>query len=264
MRIGIVGIGVVGGAIRYGLEKLGHSVAFHDTSYETEITDIIDTDICFICVPTPVNDDGSCDTSIVESVVCELIDYEYKGTIAIKSTVGPGTTLHLKEKYKIDKICFVPEFLRERCAVTDFTENHEICIIGTSDKDIYNNIVECHGKYPNRFIQVSETEAELCKYFHNIYNATLITFANSFYEVCKAMDVDYTKIKNAVATQSHISDMYLDCNDSFRGFGGVCLPKDTQAIDSLCKELGIDVKFFETIINENNKYKVTVFDGMRK
>jgi UDP-glucose 6-dehydrogenase len=104
----------------------------------------------------------------------------------------------------------------------------------------------------------------LCKYYNNIYNATLITFANSFYEVCKKLNVNYSEVKDAVVNINHITDLYLDCNENFRGFGGVCLPKDTKAIDSICRRMAIDVDFFQMIIDENNKYKVTVFDGMRK
>ena len=264
MKIGIVGIGIVGLAIRYGFEKLGHTIIIHDIRYNTNIIDVLHTDICYICVPTPVNEDGSCNISIVESVVSELSSLNYKGIITIKSTVVPTTTLKLKEKYNINKICFVPEFLRERCAVVDFTENHDVCIIGTTDVNVFKIVKECHGKYPNKFIQLSETEAELCKYFNNIYNATLITFANSFYKVCNSLGVDYTKVKNAVTHREHIKDMYLDCNDNFRGFGGVCLPKDINAIDNLCSQLNIDVSFFKMLMDENNKYKVTVYEGMRK
>ena len=106
-------------------------------------------------------------------------------------------------------------------------------------------------------------EAELCKYFNNVYNATLITFANSFYEICKGLGVDYTTVKNAISKREKIADVYLECNENMRGFGGVCLPKDTAALDSLAKELNLDVDFFRMIISENKKYKTTVFKGMR-
>ena len=263
MNIGIIGIGVVGSALMYGFEKIGHTISIHDIKYDTDIVDVLHTAICYICVPTPVNKDGSCDISIVEDVVIELSSLNYKGIITIKSTVVPTTTLKLKEKYNIEKICFVPEFLRERCAIVDFTENHDVCIIGTTDKNVFKIVKECHGKYPNKFIQLTETEAELCKYFNNIYNATLITFVNSFYEVCNSLGVDYTKVKNAIVNRDHIKDIYLDCNKNFRGFGGYCLPKDTKAIANVCKKMNINVDFFKMIIEENNKYKVTVYKGMR-
>ena len=263
MKIGIVGLGIVGNAIKYGFEKLGHQIEVHDIKLKTKINNLLTTEICFICVPTPSDNDGRCDISIVESVVAILKELDYKGIIAIKSTVVPGTTVQLRKKYDLKRLCFVPEFLRERCSITDFTENHDVCIIGTNSDHDFGLVKECHGKYPKKFVHLSETEAELCKYFNNIYNATLITFANSFYEVCKSFGVSYTNVKNAVVNRDHINDIYLDCNESFRGFGGMCLPKDTKAIAQFCRENGIDVNFFDMLLKENSKYKTTVFDNMR-
>ncbi len=111
---------------------------------------------------------------------------------------------------------------------------------------------------------VNSTEAELCKYFSNVYNATLITLANSFYEVSLKLDVNYNKVKNAIKNRDHINGIYLDCNKNFRGFGGVCLPKDTEAMASFCEKNNIDVDFFRNILDENKKYVVTVPKGMRK
>lgn len=263
MKIGIVGLGIVGSAIKYGFEKLGHNVKVHDIKLETSLQDLIDTKVIFVCVPTPALDNNFCDTSVVESVIDNLNNYQYQGIVAIKSTVQPGTTEKLIQKYTRFKIAFVPEFLRERCAIADFTENHDICIIGTTDLHVFECIKEIHGKYPKQFSMLSPTEAELSKYFNNIYNATLITFANSFYEVCKNLDADYTKIKNTITQRDHIEDIYLDCNDNIRGFGGVCLPKDLKAIAAICKNKNLNVEFFQNLLKENSKYKTTVFDGMR-
>ena len=264
MKIGIIGVGVVGSTVEYGMKNLGHNISVHDIRLETKIEDILDCDVSYICVPTPMKDDGSCDTRIVEGVVSELYEHNYDGVIAIKSTVTPGTTRKLIDKYNNENICFVPEFLRERCSISDFVENHDLLIIGTENDEAYNKIKESHGKYPKKVKRVSETEAEFCKYFNNIYNATLITFANSFYEICKSQGVDYTNVKETIVNRNHINDIYLDCNENFRGFGGVCLPKDTSAIASLAKELHLDTEFFKMILSENEKYKTTVFNGMRK
>lgn len=263
MIIGLAGVGAVGSAVKYGMEKLGHTVVPHDPRLNTKIEDILETELCFICVPTPSNPDGSCNTSIVEQVVAELQSHNYQGIIAIKSTVKPGTTQALIEQYSNTRICFVPEFLRERCASTDFMENHDICIVGTTEEDVYNIVVEAHGRYPKKFFMLSPTEAELCKYFNNNYNATLVTFANSFYEVTKACNADYSKIKDVMVNRDHIFDRYLDCNENFRGFCGVCLPKDMRAINHLIKEHNLNVEFFEDVLQENDKYKKTAFEGMR-
>ena len=263
MKIGIIGVGVVGSAVKYGLEKLGHEVVIHDTKYSTSIIDLKDTDVVFICVPTPSLKDGKCDVSIVKEVIFELNEIDYQGVISVKSTVEPGTTKKLQDNYPDRAISYVPEFLRERCAVTDFCENHDLCVIGTDNSFVFDLVKRLHGRYPKKTIQLSVTEAELVKYFNNVYAATLITFANSFYGVCESLGVDYTNVKNAIVYRDHIIDQYLDCNENFRGFGGVCLPKDTKALNTLSKELGVNSKLFQTILDENEKYETTVFDGMR-
>tara|TARA_R100000005_G_C4990255_1_gene197756 strand:- start:1263 stop:2060 length:798 start_codon:yes stop_codon:yes gene_type:complete len=264
MKIGIIGLGIVGGTVKVGMEELGHDVLTHDTRHYTSIEDVKNTEICYVCVPTPSMKNGKCNTHIVEDVVSELDNINYKGLIAVKSTIEPGTTDKLRKDYPNRNFAFVPEFLRERCAVTDFTENHDVCIIGVYDDDSFELVKESHGHYPQKFVKVTPKEAEFCKYFNNIYNATLITFANSFYEVCNASGVDYKNVKNAIVDRNHINNIYLDCNKNFRGFGGVCLPKDTKAINNLCEELDLDVNFFKNILEENKKYRVTVPKGMRK
>lgn len=271
MKIGIIGVGVVGGAIKFGFEKIGHCVKYHDIKFKnTKVSDLVGCEIIFVCTPTPEAEDGSCDTTIVESVVFE-VDAALKEDvsfapnnypiIAIKSTVQPGTTQKLIAKYPHLKFCFVPEFLRERCAVTDFTENHDLCVVGTEDHKVFEIVKRAHGNLPDKVIQLGTTEAELVKYFNNAYNATLITFANSFYEVCVELGVNYTEVKNAVVNRKHIAHNYLECNDNFRGFGGPCLPKDLRALSKIAKRAGVD--FFKNILDENDKYKTTVYEGMR-
>jgi len=263
MEIGLVGLGVVGNAVKYGFEKLGHNVLVHDIKLDTKLEDLKNTEACFVCVPTPANEDFSCNTSIVESVVAGLNNLSYEGLVSIKSTVQPGTVDRLKKDFPNMRFAFVPEFLRERCAVTDFTENHDVCIIGAYNQEDFKLLKKIHGRYPRKVVHLSPLEAELSKYFNNIYNATLITFANSFYEVCESLGANYSNVKNAVTKRDHIQDIYLDCNDNFRGFAGMCLPKDTKAIAALCQTMGLDIDFFHALLRENAKYKITVFEGMR-
>ena len=262
-KVGIVGVGIVGEATRYGMEKLGHQVRVHDIRYNTTIKNVVETEICFICVPTPSKDNFECDTSIVESVISDLQELNYQGIIAIKSTMPPPTTEGFQEKYKNEKICFVPEFLRERCAISDFTENHDICIVGSRSKKICNFVKKLHGKYPKSFMFLEPTEAEFIKYYNNIYNATLVTLANNFYEVCKTLNVNYDNVKSALVKRTHINDVYLDCNENFRGYSGACLPKDVKAFAYLAESLDIDAGIFKFLNTENKKYKPTVFEGMR-
>ncbi len=265
MKIGIIGLGVVGKACKFGFELIGHTVYVHDTAIGSKIQDVYDTEVVFICVPTPTRSiDGGCDTSIVESVVTELVKISYKGVIAIKSTVSPGTCSRLfNEHWPLAKICMVPEFLRERCAITDFTENHDLLVIGTpaNHTEYAEPIIRCHGELPKEVAVVGLKEAEFVKYFNNTYNATLITFANSFHDICKKEEVDYSTVMKTVSKREHISKNYLQCNKNFRGFGGVCLPKDTRAMAAL--EKGTDITFFSDLLKQNSKFTTTVLPGMR-
>ena len=157
MKIGVIGLGAVGYTVKSGFEELGHDVYSFDIKDGSTLNDVLNTQVCYICVPTPQSENGACDISIVNKVVGDLNSHLYEGVIAIKSTVKPGTTKILQETYPARKICFVPEFLRERCAFTDFTENHDVCIIGTDDSKTFNLIKETHAHFPRKFIQTTTT-----------------------------------------------------------------------------------------------------------
>lgn len=262
MKIGIIGLGVVGSACRYGFEKLGHEVFVHDVKLKTNISVVETCEIVYLCVPTPSREDGSCDTSIVESVINDLINLDnFSGYIAIKSTVIPGTTEKLLNV--TSRLCFVPEFLRERCAIADFTENHQLLAVGTENDILFNLVVKSHGDYPKNIVRLKPSEAEMLKYYSNVYNAMKVVFSNEIYEICKKLNINYSSVKNAFIKRNTSKDMYLDVNEQFRSYSGQCLVKDTKALDNLCKSLNLDLKLFGTIDSENNKFKKTVFEGMR-
>ena len=263
MNIGIVGLGVVGSANKQGFELLGHRVAVHDIDLQTQMKNVLHTDCTFICVPTPSRDTGECDTDIVETVLDELDALNYKGVIAIRSSTVPGFTQRMIDHYSLRQICFVPEFVRERCAVHDFTQQHEVLAVGTKDQYIFDTIVKAHGEYPQNTVQLTPTEAEILKYYHNLYAATRVTFANAFYEICQKLNSDYTRIKDAYIKTGRAGDMYLDVNPDLRGYGGQCLPKDTRAIVNLLNKLEIDLQLFKTVDADNRKFKTTIFNGMR-
>lgn len=263
MNVGIIGLGVVGSAVQHGLQRVGHFVIGYDISLpETKLSDVLDTDLLFICVPTPPSENGACDVSIVTEVVAQLTDNEYQGLAVIKSTVSPGTTERLARSTSV-RLAFCPEFLRERAAYTDFVDNHDLLVVGAFASDDFDLIREVHGSLPRHVVHLTPTEAEMCKYFSNVLNALRIVFANEFYEVATALGADYSRIKQAMVQRPDIPDRYLDCNEHFRGFGGVCLPKDTRAFAQFVRDLGLDLCLFDTIVHENEKFRTTVPTGMR-
>ncbi|HWB33888.1 MAG TPA: hypothetical protein VG753_01010 [Candidatus Paceibacterota bacterium] len=261
MKIGFIGLGMVGSAVSNGMAGIGHEVHGYDIKRtETSIHDVLGTEIIFVCVPTPSRADGSCDTSIVEQVVGDLDKAGYRGLVTIKSTVEPGTTDRLSRKYPGLRLAFCPEFLRERTSREDFVSNQYVCIIGTDNEKDYELLRDAHGSLPKNFARMKPTEAELAKYFWNVFNALRVVYANQFYDVAKAAGADYKTIKNALVRHPNISDAYLDCDENFRGFGGNCLPKDTAAFAHFArKTVGGDLSLFEGIVEINKRYKQTVF-----
>jgi UDPglucose 6-dehydrogenase len=255
-KIGVMGKGVVGTAVHDGLKYLGHSVSFYDPKYpESKITDILDSDVVFICVPTNQAADGSCDTSIVELSINELDILNYKGLVAIKSTIEPGTAAKLQDKHANLKICSVPEFLRANTALADFIYNHDLLVIGTTDPREFELIKEIHGHLPKLVVQVSPTEAEVIKYFNNVHHAMSIVFANITYEVCKKLGSDYNNVYSAITKRECFNPAYLLANENLRGYGGHCLPKDTSAYNYLINKLGLDFSLINSVIKDNEKFK---------
>ena len=271
MLLGIVGSeGVVGSAIKFGFELLNHEVYIHDTKLETKIEDVLDTEIIFICVPTPMRTDGSCNTFNVENVIEEIvyacdsmeIPKEKHPIIAIKSTVAIGTTERMSKIHTDFDFCFIPEFLKERSSIIDFVERQDLCVVGTCCGMVYEKVKEAHGRLPKKFVQVSPSTAEAVKYANNAFGAMLVTFANSFYELCQKYDVDYSEMKNALVNRSFIPDEYLECGNKWRGYVSPCWDKDLPALVKMCE--GTNVEFFKHIIEENDKYVKMAPDGMRK
>lgn len=253
MKIGIVGKGIVGNALFDGLGSIGHQMYAYDIKLKnSSLTSLVDCEIIYICVPTNSTTDGSCDTSNVFDTVNELNALGFLGIVAIKSTVEPTTTEKLKQAFPALKICFVPEFLREKSALTDFLDNHDVLIVGTDDTKIFKKIVNSHGSIPMNVIQVSPTEAEIAKYFSNVYNALRVTFANNVYEVCQKTGANYQHVLDAVTLRTSIEPNYLRCSDSLRGFSGKCLPKDSVAFARFASNLGLtDLKLLDAIVNDN-------------
>lgn len=254
MNIGIIGEGVVGQAIHRGFKKEGHRVLVHDIKYGTSSSILLETDIIYICVPTNSAEDGSCDTSIVEQTLQELTNLDYKGIVAIKSTIIPGTFTKLESIFDKNRLCHVPEFLREKYAYEDFVENHNVLIIGTNNTECETTVRKCHGDLPKSVYVVTPSEAEFVKYFSNVFKAYKTVFANSFGKLCDSFNVDYSTVLKAYEYQNVKETDYLHYAKELGGFGGMCLPKDTKALAKLVADKNLKIDTFEFIINENRKH----------
>ena len=266
MNIGCIGRGLVGDAIYKVLNDLGFNMSFYDIKYqESKIEDIKNTECCFVCVPTFPTENNDCDISILITTLDKLHDMEYSGIICIKSTIIPGTTQQLIEKYKNDKICYCPEFLKERSAYDDFLNNNPICVVGTTNQNTFNIIKDIHKSISTTFKMVHPIEAELTKYMQNVFNTYRIVFANGFYEVCKYNNVEYESILDSLLQRNELDSKYMRCNNNLRGPSGPCLVKDSLAFNNYVNSLNLNIKptIFSTIVNDMKLYPKTVIEGTR-
>ena len=255
MVIGIVGQGFVGKALKSGFEK-HYKIETYDKFIESKSTcDLADlvakSEVIFVCVPTPMDKDGTCHTGIVEEVVKEIDKWSYaywgnidkKPTIVIKSTVAPGTTDKLHRKYKSVDVIFNPEFLTEANFIDDFKNQNRIILGGIRRGT--NKLRQIYSKvFPTaHIIKTHSTIAELVKYMTNSYLATKVSFANEMYQICEKFDMDYDKVVEYATLDERLGVTHWSVPgpDGDFGFGGHCLPKDLSALIEVADDLDVDV-----------------------
>ena len=261
--IGIIGQGFVGSAIREGMNN-----AFNVETYDidpgkqstvkniSELVDKVD-EIIFVCLPTPMNQSGRCDTRIVETAISDINDANRrlnKSTIAvIKSTVEPGTTDRLNDRYSHITVIFNPEFLTEANSYNDFKNQNRIIIGGprpasTKVKTMYR---KAFPKVP--IVKTGANVAETVKYFINCFLATKVSFANEMKQVCDKINVDFDKVVEYALYDDRIGNSHLSVPgpDGSMGFGGHCFPKDLNAIRFVADECGISPTVLTAVWEKN-------------
>jgi nucleotide sugar dehydrogenase len=224
----------------------------------------------FICVPTPSEEPtGRCNTSIVFSVVKELIKHcKNATTIIVKSTISPGT---------LEKLCalntntnvsiiFCPEFLRESYCIED-TLNSSYSIIGLPQKEILNKnlALQLEDLYKNilypstpgfKVIVRAATICELFKYTINVHLAVKVWYFNEINEVCEKMNVPYSELQSLFYLEPRLGKTHTNVpgHDGNYGFGLGCLPKETKSLTFVQKELGIPNNILHEITKRNESY----------
>ena len=260
--IGIIGQGFVGNAI-YQKFKNYFSVLTYDLdkskrTTETLVEVVKASNVVFVCVPTPMKrSDGSCDISIVHSVLKEINSIDKDVVVVIKSTIPPTTTEKFNNEFKNITIVFNPEFLTEANAVQDFENQSKIILGGprkgtTLLKQIYGLV------FPSTpIIKTGSTHAEMVKYLTNTFLATKVSFANEMYEICNKLDLDYDKVIEYATYDARLGKSHWSVPgpDGDLGFGGHCFPKDLSAILRLAEGLGTTYNVLSATDQTNNKVR---------
>lgn len=249
--IGIIGAGMVGGALKDYFEKKGIKPFLYDKGKKLgSVQEVNRADVIFICVPTPFNKEKGFDLSFVEDVFKNIGE---KKTVVIKSTVLPGTTERFQKKYPQHKILFNPEFLTELTAEQDMNYPDRQ-IIGYTKKS-YNVTGDILQILPLATLEriMPATEAEMVKYFGNTWFSVKVVFANQMHELCQKLGIDYEKVMEAAAADKRIGRSHLKVkHKGYYGYGGKCLPKDIRALIQFADGQGIDLKLHKIVEEINN------------
>lgn len=246
---------------------IGHGwVGRHMAQYFTE-ADIVDVngfvrkrygsgyELGIVAVPTPMGEDGRCDTSIVEEVVRKWRDEV--GIFLIKSTVGVGTTDRLCREYGVRAV-FSPEYIGETLGHPLREPRRDIFVILGGEKQARETVAR-HFKTvlhaDARFYLVDAKTAELCKYMENCWLATKVTFCNEFYDLARAFGVNYEELREVWLADPRITRSHTFVYENNRGFGGKCLPKDLSALCYAARRHGVRAELIEFILELNKKFR---------
>ncbi len=252
LKIGIVGKGFVGSAVQNGFSantgcEADVKIYDKDPSRSTHsLEEVMSCDFVFLSVPTPSNKDGSMNLSFIHSALEEMSEYNSENTIVlVRSTIVPGTSKLLQEKYKKLKIVFNPEFLTERSAHFDFINQSRIILGG--EKELTSKVADLYnwrfGKY-TPIIQTDFQTAELIKYMNNCFFATKVSFLNEMKLVAEKTGCDWETAIEGFVLDGRVGHSHLQVPgpDGKAGFGGSCFPKDVQAMIHFGSLMGLSMK----------------------
>jgi len=267
MKIGIIGQGYVGTALKVGFKDY-YNVETYDKydlskSTKSSIKRVVEfTDVIFVCVPTPMRKDGTCYTGIVEEVIREINETADGHIVVIKSTVPPGTTDRINAEYTKSTVIFNPEFLTEANFIDDFKNQNRIILGG--DRKGTSKVRQLYSRlFPQAtIVKTGAKHAEMVKYFTNCFLATKVSFANEMKHICDSIDLDYDKVVEYATYDKRLGKSHwaVPGPDGDLGFGGHCLPKDLSAMVNGFDTLGLleAVEQVNDQVRENRDWELMV------
>ena len=261
MKIGIIGNGFVGSATAL-LECEGNDVFIYDLNHDKckpkglSLSDLDDCCVVFVCVPTPMREDGSCNLDFVEGVVEEVSKIVLRQKIVIRSTVPVGTSEELG-------VCVMPEFLTEANWKNDFI-NCKSWVVGEDNPAMRTSLsigrifqtAQKQGKIEHlNFSACTTKEAELIKLVRNTFLATKVSFFNEVETFCRAMNISYENVRKTVALDNRIGGSHtaVPGPDGKKGFGGTCFPKDTFSLRHQMTQAKVEPLIIDAVLSRNQE-----------
>lgn len=302
MDVAVVGVGYVGLVTGAGLARVGHKVVCVDVdegkisnlnkglisifepgldelvraglgegslTFSTDLNEAVEaSDIIFICVGTPSDENGAADLSFVKEVakgIARAID-RYK-IIVNKSTVPVGTTRlveriieeNMPHPHEFDVISN-PEFLREGSAVEDFL-NPDRIVIGTSSQRAIGLMTELYRPIKAPLAITDPASAEMIKYASNAFLATKVSFINAISNICDAVGADVKEVALGMGYDRRIGFEFLKAGP---GWGGSCFGKDCRALIKIAEGNGYDFELLKGVIEVNEAQRELIVSKVKK
>jgi UDPglucose 6-dehydrogenase len=274
-NIGICGYGYVG----QGMHRMFGDwiTAIYDPFYKGSVKvnkkeDFKDIDLAIVCVPTDMKESGQCDISIVEKSIKWLHEVGVK-LVVIKSTVEPGTTEILQKKYPDMEIGFSPEYMGEGGYFTPKWKypdpknpiSHGFMVLGGTDsavESIAHVFVKKMGPH-TKFVFMPAKEAEIVKYWENIWGAMKVIFTNHISDCIEALGGNFYRIREGWVADPRVERMHTAVFERARGFSGKCYPKDLRGFIYTVEQAGFNPKLLKMLWNLNCEYRPKEFKKIK-
>ena len=311
MRISIVGSGYVGTTIAACFADVGHDVVnvdidestvaslndgrppIHEPGLDelvaehagdglratTDYAAVTETDVTFLALPTPAEDDGHIDLSVTKagarSLGAALAGGDGPHVVVTKSTVVPTTTEEIIAPIVAEEsgmtvgddlhVGMNPEFLREGSAVTDFLDPDKVVLGAETDRardtlrEVFDPLVDRADDPP--VVETGIAEAEMIKYANNGFLAAKISLANDIANVCAEYGLDSEAVLSAIGLDHRIGSAFLGAGV---GWGGSCFPKDVAAVIAAARDVGYEPAMLEAAVEVNDRQPVRLLERIRE
>ncbi len=263
-KIGICGLGFVGNAIHKTFIEFNNIELFLYDLYKEigSINNLLLSDILFLCLPTPYDNDlKEFSKKEILNILNFLSDNNYNGIVLIKSTIEPNTIDNFSKLFSNLILIHNPEFLSAKTAKEDFSNQKHI-ILGSSLNCPIDKIDYIVNFYKTYFISseisvCDSTTSESVKLFCNSFYAVKIQFFTELFETCKKLNINYNETKELMLKNNWINPMHTNVpgQDGNISYGGMCFPKDTNALNSFMIKNNIPNKVLDATINERNEMR---------
>lgn len=262
-KIGIIGLGFVGTAIRDAYDIPFVELILIDSDPRKlcggTYNDLKDAEAVFICVPSPMGPDGKCDVSILEGVLTNLKSVGYQNVVISKVTAIPTEYERLQQEH--NNLVHIPEFLTAANASSEYI-NETDAIIGGK--------ITAYQREAERIIKIGQTqlknlafcsigEAALSKYVINTFLATKVVFMNEMYQLAQSCGYDWRKMRVLIDIDERIGKSHtrVPGPDGTFGFGGMCFPKDVAALLHFAKQQHVPMNVLDMAAKRNTLLRLT-------